>query len=152
MGKVSPASTFAQPPMLPGAHPVMWLCLLHLAMQRHPHKVIFWENEQFPSHMMLKHQRLVNQAPTATLNLTINVNIFFPILFPVFFAIRIHYSSPHCTLLSCFYPGVSSWCRWWIRTMGIILISKNKRDREKEMLQAKFLHTKCSSPKGVMKA
>lgn len=77
MGKVSPASTLAQPPMLPGAHPVMWLCLLHLAMQRHPHKVIFWENEQFPSHMMLKHQRLVNQAPTATLHLTINVNFFF---------------------------------------------------------------------------
>lgn len=84
MGKVSPASTFAQPPMLPGAHPVMWLCLLHLAMQRHPHKVIFWENEQFPSHMMLKHQRLVNQAPTATLHLTINVNFFFSYFIPCF--------------------------------------------------------------------
>lgn len=75
-GESFSSQQFAQPPMLPGAHPVMWLCLLHLAMQRHPHKVIFWENKQFPSHMMLKHQRLVNQAPIATLNLTINVNIF----------------------------------------------------------------------------
>lgn len=35
---------------------------------------------------------------------------------------------------------------------GIIFIFPKQRRQSKETLQAKFLHTKCPSPKGVMKA
>lgn len=62
--------------------------LLCLAMQRHPHKPALWANNQFLGCMILQHQFLVNQAPTATLTFAINLD-FFQILFSLWFSLPV---------------------------------------------------------------